>query len=1053
MDADCTLGQYLDHLWYSRDEICSSYGCDRPLREHHRTYVHDESCITVVIESASALNKETTEADEDNNNITTWSCCKICGKDSLINSISHNTWKYSFGKYLELLFCSEHFRLNSQVSCPHRDNRDHVRYFAINDVKVRIHYDPIELLEVIVPRQQITWEVELDLNMKNEAFTRIENRWDLYIISVKSRLQDIRYDTILPEKLEACKTEVDRLLQKAQEDSSNLVQKLQGVYVSSKYYEVVPFNGIAQEMLELAGLWDDIFAKFEVEFLPDKDARLLTDLQLRKTFTRLGLSAFENTLSTGDVSGKPTSQTVHDANEQSERPRESSNPAVTNQPSGDLPDVSTAQNEPRVSESLSIVPKIDSKQIQFLGAITSIDENTKYLGGEDRTQTTEASTVSNPADNYEADDQYSPLTVPSVSQLPRKIASEAIQCSQDAHMVSGKHFHSRAGAAAEAESRAEGLAKVHKSLSDRTPDITATINSRKSAAQSGIPRPVPKTKNTRVSIPTNQFEQLSKEFEHQRIEDRKKRAEKIRQRQPRSILPRSSTKTIVEVYEDANEAIREFSYDKKVEASNDFILAPNETTKLGSAPLQTNVVTLSDGGKNKERFDSEISAEPDVQSTATLHPAGDSLKKEEGNGDEGFSDIKPLLQDFFPGMEELAGSLKSGNEDIPKLQRSSLFKMLTSLWAKQSLNGWQPLKYPVNVTDHIFIDSDIIVREDEPSSLIAFTLNTEDYRTRLDSLAPQKEDLQVKDTNSSSSTTGKSRPPSALESIAQGNNDSELEKNLLEGTNSHLKYEFTSGSAKMLCKVFYVERFDALRRKLGVADRIVESLSRCLKWESQGGKSRSVFLKTLDNRFVLKSLSAIETADFLNFAPAYFDVVTESLFHELPSVIAKTVGFFQVSIKNPATNTNVKLDLLIVENLFYGRSPSRIFDLKGSMRNRKIESTGQQNEVLLDENMIDFISESPLFVREQSKKLLQQSIWNDTLFLAQQNVMDYSLMVAIDETKKELVVGIVDYIRTYTIDKRLETWIKDRAFVGNKNRPTIMEPKEYKSRFREAIKR
>jgi hypothetical protein len=35
----------------------------------------------------------------------------------------------------------------------------------------------------------------------------------------------------------------------------------------------------------------------------------------------------------------------------------------------------------------------------------------------------------------------------------------------------------------------------------------------------------------------------------------------------------------------------------------------------------------------------------------------------------------------------------------------------------------------------------------------------------------------------------------------------------------------------------------------------------------------------------------------------------------------------------------------------HDRVPTRIFDLKGSMRNRKVESTGERNEVLLDENM------------------------------------------------------------------------------------------------------
>lgn len=178
------------------------------------------------------------------------------------------------------------------------------------------------------------------------------------------------------------------------------------------------------------------------------------------------------------------------------------------------------------------------------------------------------------------------------------------------------------------------------------------------------------------------------------------------------------------------------------------------------------------------------------------------------------------------------------------------------------------------------------------------------------------------------------------------------------------------------------------------------------------------------------------------------------LFDGLPSVIAKMLGFFQVFIKNPVTGTDIKLDLLVTENLFYDRVPSLIFDLKGSMRNRKIQSTGEQNEVLLDENMVEFISNSPLFAREHSKKLLRASVWNDTLFLGRQNVMDYSLMIGVDEARKELVVGIIDCIRTYTWDKKLESWIKDRGFAGGgRNRPTVTSPKEYKSRFREAMAR
>ncbi len=439
-------------------------------------------------------------------------------------------------------------------------------------------------------------------------------------------------------------------------------------------------------------------------------------------------------------------------------------------------------------------------------------------------------------------------------------------------------------------------------------------------------------------------------------------------------------------------------------------------------------------------------AREDKQSSPTLTGIVDTTEENDAIWTEAESVVNNMDQPTTSGIQRSedmdrllrypADSHVDLSVEIPKHEKSTLVKMLTSFWSERSASGWAPLEYPLLPTTHIFTDSDIIVREDEPSSLIAFALTSQDYRNKL---AKFRELTKIQE--------GEQRP--AGNQPLDDSEDSSIERILLGKTATHMKYQFHAGTARMQCKVFYAESFDAIRRKCGVADRFVQSLSRCLKWDSKGGKTNSLFLKTLDDRFVLKSLSTVETQAFLRFAPDYFDYMSKCLFHSLPSVMAKMLGFYQIVIHNPATGTEFNYFLQIMENLFYEGRCDRMFDLKGSMRNRKIESTGEEDEVLLDENLLDYISNSPIYVRNHSDSLLASSISNDTLFCSKQNVMDYSLIVGLYDDRKELLVGIIDYIRTYTWDKKLESWIKDRG----KHKPTVMVPKDYRNRFRASIPR
>lgn len=81
------------------------------------------------------------------------------------------------------------------------------------------------------------------------------------------------------------------------------------------------------------------------------------------------------------------------------------------------------------------------------------------------------------------------------------------------------------------------------------------------------------------------------------------------------------------------------------------------------------------------------------------------------------------------------------------------------------------------------------------------------------------------------------------------------------------------------------------------------------------------------------------------------------------------------------------------------------------------------------------------------------SILNDTLFLSIINVLDYSILVGIDEEKNELVVGIIDFMRQYDILKQMERVGKSIPMVVGSEAPTIIQPPAYKTRFITAMER
>ena len=1006
LDPDCTLGQYVEDLCLSANTVCASNGCERKMSEHHRTYVHGEARVTVFVE------KYPCKISGLQDSILMWSHCKICKKETQVMPMSESTWKYSLGKYLELSFWSSELRLRAGI-CPHDIHRDHLRYFGFRNVAVRIHYDPIDLLEIIVPRARITWKVDLDLKLKNDLFLKIEERWNRFMASVNSRIKGINIDSVMPEKAKACKAEVDRLTALAQDEHAALVHKLQAKYMESKYYEIIPLNRAMRAMQEKVAQWDDAFAAFDANFFPsEKDIRRLAALQLKRMFmdrdessTSLTSTEAADLALDGDekspIEPRRPSMSADEARDVLTSLTEESVPSTATTENNDSAqiidqegikhlDLALPQQSEPVSMTISDAPQINDmlsptspgslvevspspisgtpddstllEKVERLRAMHSANQNGQG-NGQDRAG------IPVPVDKVGAR-RSGVATSPPLARTQSQPVGTLHRILPSPTKSPTKQGESKIGSSSQGTAieplkplTTEPAKQSDKKLSDRLG--LGTLKAHRKAGHSLIPRSIhSKRKETKVSTLAKHFEQLSREFEKERLRDRKQRAATVTQSRA---FPKASAKPIVEVYDDINEAVEErgdLLHAQPVPTGVD------QTGAVKGGPPSLN--PESTGESNEPQSPTSTAATADETTTETEAEGNQHNASQANSDDEGpVSDVEhSLLDDIMPGAAEIAESLRKPDAEIPleipKHEKSSLMKMLTNFWAERSASGWTPLDYPINAGDHIFADEDVIVREDEPSSLIAFTLQSEHYRTKLEELRGQGSAAKTRRNDPRTEKPDLSGETANVEMGADKADQAEVETSLLRATGTHLAYSFVDSTARMQCKIFFAEQFDAVRRKCGVADRIVESLSRCLKWDSKGGKTKSVFLKTLDDRLIVKSLSPVETQAFLKFAPAYFNIMAEALFHDLPTVIAKMLGFYQIVIKNPVTGTEIKWDVLVMENLFYDRSPTRIFDLKGSMRNRKIQSTGEQNEVLLDENMVEFIYESPIFVREVS---------------------------------------------------------------------------------------
>jgi len=456
------------------------------------------------------------------------------------------------------------------------------------------------------------------------------------------------------------------------------------------------------------------------------------------------------------------------------------------------------------------------------------------------------------------------------------------------------------------------------------------------------------------------------------------------------------------------------------------------------------------------------------------------------------------------------------------------------------------------------------VIDEQLSTVIAYSLSSKEYEN-------QFQNYSKVDNSGPDTSNGLGTPPSVpTKSGGSSANDSQpnthrnqssaaslgkksIERRMLVRNKSHIKHTFRDldekgqNLCKFVCTTYWATQFHAVREaflsqnskeaaanagqtSMDIEKSFIMSLSSAYSWAASGGKSGASFARTADDRFVIKCISRTELQMFLDCAPAYFEYLSKAFFHGLPTVLCKIVGVYQIGYHNRVTGKRSMEQVAVMQNIFYNKKISKIFDLKGSLRGRFAaylknyhedpsgrdtnagkyaaseagggqrryapDSTGydvreggasnnpnaignsgeellshERDESLegkrtsskkegpdaprtmLDGDFLETTFGRPMPMHDRAKEVFHMSILNDTLFLSIINVLDYSILVGIDEEKMELVVGIIDFMRQYDILKQMERVGKSIPMVVGSEAPTIIQPPLYKARFTNAMER
>eukprot|EP01117_Protostelium_nocturnum_P016640 TRINITY_DN6638_c0_g1_i1.p1 TRINITY_DN6638_c0_g1~~TRINITY_DN6638_c0_g1_i1.p1 ORF type:complete len:1180 (+),score=471.40 TRINITY_DN6638_c0_g1_i1:278-3541(+) len=190
---------------------------------------------------------------------------------------------------------------------------------------------------------------------------------------------------------------------------------------------------------------------------------------------------------------------------------------------------------------------------------------------------------------------------------------------------------------------------------------------------------------------------------------------------------------------------------------------------------------------------------------------------------------------------------------------------------------------------------------------------------------------------------------------------------------------------------YYIRALFGINIETYLSSFSTESLFGTLVEVVSTGRSGSFFFKTLDDRYLLKTLPTGEALLFQKNLPDYFKYVCNNR----DTLLIKFYGLHQLIYRGTS------IYFVVMENIF--DTPLAIherYDLKGSTHDRKVIPRPGVDEALKDQNFNEAGKQIVLgpTLREEFIKQLE----SDSKWLEERNICDYSLLIGIHNRDKQI---------------------------------------------------